>query len=77
MSNSDPIAAEVLVTVEVSAQLHAFLSGLSSAAAQDIAQGLKRLVSQVVGAKRKTASSPQVLVLQDAVIRLQVVRRCV
>lgn len=53
--------------------LHAFLSGLGSAAAQDVAKGLKRLAGRVIGAKRKTASSEQVLVLQDAVTRLQVV----
>jgi xanthine dehydrogenase molybdopterin-binding subunit B len=53
--------------------LHAFLSGLGSAAAQDVAQGLKRLVGRVVGAHRKTAPSAQVLVLQDAATRLQVV----
>ncbi len=53
--------------------LHAFLSGLGSATAQDVAQGLKRLVGRVVGAKHKSASSPQVLVLQDAVTRLQIV----
>ena len=108
MSNRDPLAAEVLVTAEVSAEeewaiveafralnvaartrmvptrrgleqlhwlvlaalpLHAFLSGLGSAAAQ----GLKRLVGQVVGAHRKTASPSHVLVLQDAATRLQVV----
>ena len=112
MNNSDPLAAEVLVTAEVSAEeeqaiadafraldvavrtrmvptrrgleqlhwlvlaalpLHAFLSGLGSAAAQDVAQGLKRLVGRVVGAKRVMASSAQVLVLQDAATRLQVV----
>ena len=112
MSSRDPLAAEVLVTAEVSAEeeraiveafhvldvaartrmvptrrgldqlhwlvlatlpLHAFLSGLGSAAAQDVAQGLKRLVGRVVGAKHKTASSAQVLVLQDAVTQLQVV----
>ncbi len=112
MSNSDPLAAEVLVTAEVSADeeqviveafraldvaartrmvptrrgleqlhwlvlaalpLHAFLSGLGSAAAQDVAQGLERLVGRVVGAKHKTASSAQVLVLQDAATRLQIV----
>lgn len=53
--------------------LHAFLSGLGSAAAQDVAKGLKRLVDRVICAKRKTASSEQVLVLQDAVTRLQIV----
>ncbi|MGH3896778.1 MAG: hypothetical protein ACRDTA_00710 [Pseudonocardiaceae bacterium] len=53
--------------------LHAFLSGLGSAAAQDVAQGLKRLVSRVIGDKHKTASSEQVLVLQDATTRLQIV----
>jgi hypothetical protein len=53
--------------------LHAFLSELGSAAAQDAAQCLKRLVGRVVGTKRATASSEQVLVLQDAVTRLQVV----
>ncbi len=112
MSNSDPLAAEVVVTAEVSAEeeraiveafraldiaarirmvptrrgleqlhwlvlaalpLHAFLSGLGSAAAQDVAQGLKRLVGRVVGAKHQTASSERVLVLQDAATRLQVV----
>lgn len=112
MNNSDPRAAEVLITAEVSAEeeqaiveafralgvaararmvptrrsleqlqwlvlaalpLHAFLSELGSAAAQDAAQCLKRLVGRVVGTKRATASSEQVLVLQDAVTRLQVV----
>ncbi len=112
MSNRDPLAAEVLITAEVSAEeeqaiveafraldvaartrmvptrrgleqlhwlvlaalpLHAFLSGLGSAAAQDVAQGLKRLVGRVVGAKHKTASSEQVLVLQDAATQLQIV----
>jgi len=112
MSNSDPLAAEVLVSAEISAEeeqaivdafraldiaarirmvptrrwleqlqwlvlaalpLHAFLSGLGSAAAQDVAQGLKRLVGRVVGGKQETASPPQVLVLQDAATRLQVV----
>lgn len=112
MSNFDPLAAEVLVTAEVSAEeeqaiveafrvlgvaartrmaptrrsleqlhwlvlaalpLHAFLSGLGSAAAQDVAQGLKRLVGRVLGGNRKVTSSPQVLVLQDAETRLQVV----
>ncbi|HKR49453.1 MAG TPA: hypothetical protein VJT72_07710 [Pseudonocardiaceae bacterium] len=53
--------------------LHAFLSGLGSAAAQDVAQGLKRVVSRVVGAKRVTAPPAQVLVLQDAVTQLQIV----
>jgi hypothetical protein len=54
--------------------LHAFLSGLGSAAAQDIAQGLKRLVGRVGGATRTTATSQQqVLVLQDVATRLQVV----
>lgn len=53
--------------------LHAFLSGLGSAAAQDVAKGLKHLVGRVVGAKRPSASSQQVLVLQDAATRLQVV----
>ncbi|MGH3902358.1 MAG: hypothetical protein ACRDTA_29720, partial [Pseudonocardiaceae bacterium] len=43
------------------------------AAAQDVAKGLKRLVGQVVGTKDKTASSAQVLILQDAESRLQVV----
>ena len=95
MSNSDPLAAEVLVTAEVSAEeeraiidafraldvaaharmvptrrsleqlywlvlaplpRHAFLSGLGSAAAQDVALGLKRLVGRVVGAKHKWRS---------------------
>lgn len=112
MRNSNPLAAEVLVTAEISAeeeqaiveafrslgvaartrmvptrrgleQLHwlvlatlplqAFLSGLGSAVAQDVAKGLKRLVVRVIGAKHKTAPSEQVLVLQDAVTRLQVV----
>jgi hypothetical protein len=112
MNNSDPRAAEILITAEVSAEeeqaiveafralgvaararmvptrrsleqlqwlvlaalpLHAFLSELGSAAAQDAAQCLKRLVGRVVGTKRATASSEQVLVLQDAVTRLQVV----
>ena len=112
MSNTDPLAADVLVTADVSADeeraivevfraldvvartrmvstrrspeqlqwlvlaalpLHAFLSGLGSAAAQEVAQGLKYLVGRVVGAHRKTASSAQVLVLQDAATRLQVV----
>jgi hypothetical protein len=54
--------------------LHAFLSGLGSAAAQDIAQGLKRLVGRVGGATPTTATSQQqVLVLQDVATRLQVV----
>ncbi|MGH4008007.1 MAG: hypothetical protein ACRDTH_07585 [Pseudonocardiaceae bacterium] len=53
--------------------LHAFLSGLGSTAAQDVAKGLERLIGRVVGTKHKTASSEQVLVLQDAVTRLQVV----
>ncbi len=112
MSNSDPLAADVLITAGVSVEeeqaiieafhaldvtactrmvptrrdldqlhwlvlaalpLHAFLSGLGSAAAQDVAHGLKRLVGQVLGAKHKTESSAQVLVLQDAATRLQVV----
>ncbi len=112
MSNSDPLAAEILVTAEASAEvelalieifrslgvaprtrivptrrgldqlywlvlaalpLHAFLSGLGAAAAQDVAQGLKHLVSRVLGAKHKTESPVQVLVLQDAATRLQVV----
>ena len=111
MTNSNPLAADVLVTAEISAEeeqaiieafraldvaartrmvptrrgieqlhwlvlaalpLHAFLSGLGSAAAQDVAHGLKRLVGQVVGAHRKTASPSHVLVLQDAATRLQV-----
>lgn len=89
MSNSDPLAAEVLLAAEVSAEdeqvivkafsgldvaartrmvptrrgleqlswlvlaalpLHAFLSGLGSAAAEDVAQGLKRLVGRVAAA---------------------------
>lgn len=45
--------------------LHAFLSGLGSAAAQDVAQGRKHLVGRVAGAKHKTASSTQVLVLDE------------
>ena len=50
-----------------------FLSGLGSAAAQDVAQDLERLVGRVVGGKHKTASPQQVLVLQDAATRPQVV----
>jgi hypothetical protein len=112
MSNRSPLAGEVLVAAEISAEeeqaivetcralgvaartrvvptrrgleqlhwlvlatlpLHALLSGLGSAAAQDVAQGLKRLVGRVAGAKHKTASSEQVLVLQDSVTRLQLV----
>ncbi|MCA1671164.1 MAG: hypothetical protein LC799_02795 [Actinobacteria bacterium] len=112
MNNRRPLAAEVLVTAEVSAQeeqaiveafraldvvartrmvparrdveqlhwlvlaalpLHALLSGLGSAAAQDVAQGLKSLVGRMLGAQHATASSAQVLVLQDAATRLQVV----
>ena len=112
MRNSDPLAAEVLVTAEVSVEkeqaiieafraldvaartrmvparrgldqlhwlvlaalpLHAFLGGLGSAAAQDVAHGLKRLVGRVVGAKHTTESSEQVLVLQDAATQLRVV----
>ncbi|MGH3932440.1 MAG: hypothetical protein ACRDTF_20975 [Pseudonocardiaceae bacterium] len=53
--------------------LHAFLSGFGSVAAEDVVRGLTRLVHRVVGAKRETASSAQVLVLQDAETRLQVV----
>lgn len=53
--------------------LHAFLSGLGSAAAQDVAQGLRRLVGRVLGATHRTMLAPQVLVLQDAATRLQVV----
>ena len=53
--------------------LHAFLSGLGSAAAQDVAKELKYLVGRVASAKRPSASSQQVLVLQDAATRLQVV----
>lgn len=112
MSNRNPLAAEILVTAEVSAgegeaiveafrvlgigvriqmvptrrgleqlqwlvlavlPLHAFLSGLGSAAADDVVQGLRHLIDRVVGAKRAPASSEQVLVLQDAATRLQVV----
>jgi hypothetical protein len=93
MSDSGPLAAEILVTAEASAEeeqaivevfraldiatrtrmvpthrglaqlqwlvlatlpLHALLSGLGSAAAQDLAQGLKRLVGRVLGALHKT-----------------------
>ncbi|MGH3916045.1 MAG: hypothetical protein ACRDTC_21945 [Pseudonocardiaceae bacterium] len=53
--------------------LHAFLSGLGSAAAEDVVHGIKRLVGRVLGGKRATASAGQVLVLQDAETRLQVV----
>ena len=53
--------------------LRAFLGGLGSAAAQDVAHGLKRLVGRVVGAKHTTESSEQVLVLQDAATQLRVV----
>jgi hypothetical protein len=54
--------------------LHAFLSGFGSAAAQDVAQGLKHLVGRVTGTKHAPESSEQpVLVLEDAVNRLQVV----
>lgn len=53
--------------------LHALLSGLGSAAAADVAEGLKHLVGRVLGAVRTTATTPQVLVLQDAATRLQVV----
>jgi hypothetical protein len=112
MSDSGPLAAEILVTAEASAEeeqaigeafraldiatrtrmvptrrgleqlqwlvlatlpLHALLSGLGSAAAQDLAQGLESLVGRVLGALRKTGIGPQVLVLQDAATRLQVV----
>jgi hypothetical protein len=51
--------------------LHALLSGLGSAA--DVAEGLKRLVSRLLGAARTTAITPRVLVLQDAATRLLVV----
>ncbi|MGH3828946.1 MAG: hypothetical protein ACRDRS_00620 [Pseudonocardiaceae bacterium] len=53
--------------------LHAFLERLGSVAAEDLTQGLKRLVGRVAGTKRKTASSAEVLVLRDAVTRLEVV----
>jgi hypothetical protein len=53
--------------------LHAFLSGIGSAAAEDLAKGMKRLIGRVVGAKRKTALSEQILVLQDTATRLQIV----
>jgi uncharacterized protein YhfF len=53
--------------------LQALLSGLGSAAAQDVTQSLKRLVGRVLGAKRTTARVAQVLVLQDVATRLQVV----
>lgn len=111
MSNSDPHAAQILVSAEFSAAeeqeiveafraldvavrirmvparrgleqlqwlvlaalpLHAFLSGLGSAAAQDVAQALKRLVG-VLSAKNRTESSAQVLVLQDVATQLRVV----
>lgn len=112
MSDIDPLAAEVLVTAEVSARdeqtiveifrdldviahprmvptrrgmmglewvvlatlpLHALLSGFGSAAADDLARGLKNLVARVVGPKCKTVSAPRVMVLQDAATRLQIV----
>jgi len=112
VSDSDPLAAEVLVTAEVPAEeeqaivdafraldvvactrvvptrrgleqlqwlvlatlpLHAFLRGLGSAAAEDLTQGLKRLVGRVIEARHTTASSAEVLVLQDAATRLQIV----
>lgn len=112
MSDSDPLAAEVLLVAEVSIEeeqaiveafralgvatrtrmvptrrgleqvqwlvlatlpLHALLSGLGSAAAQDLAQGLKHLVGRVLGNARTTATTPQVFVLQDAATQVQVV----
>jgi hypothetical protein len=112
MGNREPLAAEVLVTAEVSAEaeqaiietlraldvaahtrmvptrrdvqdlqwlmlatlpLQAFLSEIGSAAAKNAALALKILVSRVIGTKRTTASSEQVLVLQDATTRLQLV----
>jgi|tagenome__1003787_1003787.scaffolds.fasta_scaffold20671269_2 hypothetical protein len=53
--------------------LHAFLSGLGSALAEEASQGIKRLVSRVLGDRRTTASPAPVLVLQDSATRLQVV----
>jgi hypothetical protein len=49
------------------------LSTLGSTLADGASKGLKRLVGRVLGAGRETASPPPVLVLEDAVTRLQVV----
>jgi hypothetical protein len=46
--------------------LHAFLSGLGSTLAQEASQGVKRLVGQLLGARSEAASTPPVVVLQDA-----------
>ena len=112
MPRPDSLAAEILVTAEVSPEqeqaivetfgalgvaarartvptrrgvgelqwlvlatlpLHAFLTALGTTLAQDVSQGLKRLVSHGLGTRHEAASPPPVLVLQDAATRLQVV----
>ena len=105
MARPDSLAAEILVTAEVSPEqeqaiveafgalgatfrartvptrrgarelqwlvlatlpLHAFLSGLGAMLAQEASQRVKRLVGQLLGARREAASPPPVRVLQDA-----------
>ena len=66
-------AGELQWLVLATLPLHAFLSALGSTLAQEASQGVKRLVGQLLGARRVTASPPPVLVLQDAATRLQVV----
>jgi hypothetical protein len=66
-------AGELHWLVLAALPLHAFLSGLGSTLAQEASQGLKRLVSHGLGTQHEAASQPRVLVLQDAVTRLQVV----
>jgi hypothetical protein len=53
--------------------LHAFLSTVGSTLAEQAADGLRRLVGQLRRRRQESASTPAVLVLQDATTRLQVV----
>ncbi|MGH8909788.1 MAG: hypothetical protein ACRD0K_25670 [Egibacteraceae bacterium] len=53
--------------------LHAFLTGLGSKFAEDAYQRLKSLVTRVLHGLPQPAAPGQVLVLQDAATRLQVV----
>ncbi|MGH3811840.1 MAG: hypothetical protein ACRDUV_05210 [Pseudonocardiaceae bacterium] len=53
--------------------LQAFLTGLGVVIAEDVTQRMKRLVGRVLRARRAHPPAAQLLVLQDADTRLQVV----
>ena len=66
-------AGELQWLVLAALPLQAFLGGIGSAMAESVSNSLKRMVGQICQNRHQGARSSQVLVLQDAETRLQVV----